>query len=90
MTTFRGENGAFAYLQVTGKLTYAYGETVPREEGALFRLIKSVSGNVTVTYLDGSTDTNIDAQVLSDMNPIVKKVVAGSTPILITDFGLYV
>jgi len=90
MTQFRGKNGAIAFLQITGKLSYAYGNTVPGENGALFKLINPVAGNVTVTYLDGTTDTDIDAQVLSDMNAIVKKVVAGSSPILITDFGLYV
>jgi hypothetical protein len=91
MTTFRGENAAFAYLQVTGKLTYTVGATVDREEGALFKVIADVTGkNVTLTYLDGSTDTDIDAQIASDMNPIVKKVEAGSAPLLAADFGLYI
>lgn len=89
MTTFRGENGALAFLQISGKVSYAYGTDLGNSP-ALFKLISTTAtGNVTVTYADGSTDTNIDAQVLSDMNPIVRKVVAGSSPILITDFGLY-
>ena len=90
MTTFIGENSATAYLQITGKLeSYAYGDDLGSDP-ALFKLITSASGNVTVTYADGTTDTDIDAQILSDMNAIVRKIEAGSTPILITDFGLYI
>ena len=90
MSTYRGKNGAIAFLQVSGKVAgYAYGDDLAGNP-ALFKLISTTAtGDVTVTYADGTTDTDIDVQVLSDMNAIVRKVVAGSTPVLITDFGLY-
>jgi hypothetical protein len=91
MTTETGENAVLARMQVTGKVeSYAYGEIV--EKGALFKLINpSASGQVTVTYIDGTTDTDIDASILSDLNAIVKKVEAGTSPLgLVTDFGLYI
>jgi hypothetical protein len=89
MTTFKGLNGSFAYLQVTGKLTYTLGDTI--ENGALFKVIADVTGkNVTLTYMDGSSDTNIDAQIASDLNAIVQKVEAGSAPLTAGTFGLYI
>jgi len=87
--TARAANGAIILYQVTDKVSYAYGDDLTTNP-ALFKLINPLAaGNVTVTYAGGSVDTDIDAQTLSDMNAIVRKVVAGSTAILITDFGLY-
>lgn len=88
MTTFIGNNGLATYFQAAGVVEgYALDQVLT--EPAVFKLKTATpSGDVKVTFADGTTDT-LDCDRLDALNAQVTKVWSAGIGILIADFGLY-